>query len=115
MPILNAVKRRMIEHLSTLVNELHIGTDGTVATVDDGGVRSLAKVTPIVRILDDNSLLIEGSFDATHIYNTSVQEVYIQYRDSTTGEFIPVYRTAVNPFTKDAQSEVKFSFVLEVE
>ena len=39
MPILHAVKRRMIEHLSTLINELHIGTDGTVATVDDGGVR----------------------------------------------------------------------------
>ena len=115
MPILNAVKRRLVEHLSTLVNELHIGTDGTMATVDDGGVRSLAKITPIVRILDDNSLMIEGSFDATHIYNDNIQEVYIQYRDSITGEFIPVYRTAINPFIKDAQSEVKFSFILEVE
>ena len=115
MPILNSVKRRLVEHLSTLVNELHIGTDGTMATVDDGGVRSLAKVTPVVRILDDNSILIEGSFDASHIYNDDIQEVYIQYRDSTTGEFIPVYRTALNPFIKDAQSEVKFSFILEVE
>lgn len=115
MPMLSAVKRRLVEHLSTLVNELHIGSDGTVASVDDGGVRSLAVITPTVRILDDVSLLIEGTFDATHIYTTDVQEVYLQYRDSTTGEFIPVYRTALPAFTKDGQNEVKFSFILEVE
>ena len=115
MPMLNSIKRRLVEHLSGLVNELHIGSDGTVASVDDGGSRTLATVTPTVRILDDNSLLIEGTFDSSHIYSTNIKEVYIQYRDATTGEFIPVYRTALNPFIKDAQSEVKFSFILEVE
>ena len=73
MPVLNSVKRKMIEHLSTLINELHIGSDGTVATVDDGGVRSLATTTPTVRILDDNSLLVEGSFDTSHIYGSDVE------------------------------------------
>ena len=29
MPILNGVKRRLTEHFATLVNELHIGSDGT--------------------------------------------------------------------------------------
>jgi len=99
MPMLNAIKRRMIEQLSTLVNELHIGSDGTIASVDDGGVRSLATVTPTLTVLDDTSLLIEGTFDATHIYSTDVQEVYLQYRDATTGEFVPVYRTAIPSFT----------------
>jgi len=115
MPMLNTIKRRMIEHLSTLVNELHIGSDGTVASIDDGGARTLATVIPNVRILDDTSLLIEGSFDSSHIYSLDVEEVYLQYRDSVTGEFIPVYRTALPAFTKDGQNEVKFSFILEVE
>lgn len=115
MPMLNSIKRRLVEHLSGLVNELHIGSDGTVASVDDGGSRTLATVTPTVRILDDNSLLIEGTFDSSHIYSTNVQEVYLQYKDATTGEFIPVYRTALPAFTKDGQNEVKFSFILEVE
>jgi len=48
MPMLNTIKRRMIEHLSTLVNELHIGSDGTVASIDDGGARTLATVIPNV-------------------------------------------------------------------
>jgi len=115
MPMLNAIKRRMIEQLSTLVNELHIGSDGTIASVDDGGVRSLATVTPTLTVLDDTSLLIEGTFDASHIYSTDVQEVYLQYRDATTGEFVPVYRTAIPSFTKNGQNEVRFSFILEVE
>jgi len=115
MPMLNSVKRRLVEHLATLVNELHIGSDGTLATESDGGVRSLATVTPIVRVMDDNSLSVEGTFDSTHIYSSQVQEVYLQYRDSTTGEFIPIYRTAIPPFIKDGQNEVQFSFILEVE
>tara|TARA_Y100001951_G_C11283355_1_gene266941 strand:+ start:1150 stop:1497 length:348 start_codon:yes stop_codon:yes gene_type:complete len=115
MPMLNAIKRRLIEQLSTLVNELHIGSDGTIASVDDGGVRSLATVSPTLTVLDDTSLLIEGTFDASHIYSADVQEVYLQYRDATTGEFVPVYRTAIPAFTKNGQNEVRFSFILEVE
>lgn len=115
MPILNSVKRKMIEHLSTLINELHIGSDGTIATVDDGGVRSLATTTPTLRILDDSTLLVEGSFDSSHIYEANIEEVYLQYRDSTTGEFIPVYRTAIPSFTKGSNNEVQFSFILEVQ
>ena len=106
MPMLNSIKRRLIEHLATLVNELHIGSDGTLATESDGGARSLASITPTV---------VEGTFDTTHIYSTQVQEVYLQYKDSITGEFIPVYRTAIPSFTKDGQNEVQFSFILEVE
>ena len=94
MPVLNSVKRRMVEHLASLVNELHLGSDGTIATEDDGGARTLSSVTPTVRI---------------------IQEVYLQYKDGTTGEFIPVYRTSLPPFSKSAQNEVQFSFILEVD
>jgi len=115
MPLLNSIKRRMVEHLATLVNELHIGSDGTVATADDGGARTLATITPNVRVIDDNSILVEGAFNTSHVYATDVQEVYLQYRDATTGEFIPVFRAAIPPFTKGSNNEVEFSFILEVD
>jgi len=115
MPILNGVKRRLTEHFATLVNELHIGSDGTQASADDGGARSLAKVTPTVVIIDDQTLLVEGTFGITHSFATDVQEVYLQYRDPITGEFVPVYRTDVTNITKNTQNELRFSFLLEVE
>jgi len=115
MPVLNAAKRRLVEYLASLINELHIGSDGTVATDSDGGVRSLGVITPTVRILDDSSVSIEGFFDATYIFAQDVQEVYLQYRDASTGEFIPVYRVSIPPITKNGQNEIHFSFILEVD
>ena len=115
MPVLNSIKRRMIEHLSTLVNELHIGSDGTDAREDDGGARTLASITPTVTIIDDQSLRVEGVFDTSYVFNSNVQEVYLQYKDPSTGEFVPIYRAAIEPFLKTAQNEIAFSFVLEVE
>lgn len=115
MPVLNSVKRRLVEHLATLVNQLHIGSDGTEASANDGGVRSLAVITPRVRILDDLSLQVDGTFDTGHIYTSQVQEVYLQYKDPTTGEFVPIYRAAIEPYDKDATTEVSFSFILEVD
>ena len=56
MPMLNAVKRRLIEHLATSITEVHIGSDGTVATSEDGGARPLARPTPRIQIIDDTSL-----------------------------------------------------------
>ena len=114
MPVLNSVKRRLIEHLATLVNELHIGSDGSVATSDDGGARTLAKITPRVQIVDDSTLLVEGAFNTSYVYAAQVQEVYLQYRAPATGEFVPVYRADIHPFTKNAQNEVRFAFLLEV-
>ena len=115
MPMLNSIKRRLVEPLATLVNELHIGSDGTAASADDGGARTLASITPTVRIIDDTSILVEGSFTVNHVFSDSVQEVYLQYKDPSTGEFIPVYRADIQPFTKNAQNEVLFSFILELD
>ena len=68
MPMLNAVKRRLVENLAGLVNELHIGSDGTVASSEDGGARTIARVSPTVTIIDDSSILIEGSFNTSHVF-----------------------------------------------
>lgn len=115
MPVLNSIKRRLIEHLASLVNELHIGSDGTEATANDGGARTMGSITPTVTIIDDSALQVDGTFDATHIYSSSIQEVYLQYKDPSTNEFVPIYRTAIEPFVKNASSEIAFSFILELE
>ena len=115
MPMLNSVKRRLVENLAGLINELHIGSDGTVASSEDGGARTLARASPTVTIIDDNSVLVEGSFNTSHVYTTPIKEIYIQYKDATTGEFVPVYRANINPFTKNAQNEVRFSFIMELD
>jgi|TARA_R110002051_G_scaffold323669_1_gene418040 hypothetical protein len=115
MPILNSVKRRLIETLAGLVNELHIGSDGTVASADDGGARTLARVSPTVTIVDDNSILVEGTFNTSHVYSSPIKEIYLQYKDPTTSEFVPVYRADIHSFTKSAQNEVRFSFILELD
>lgn len=115
MPMLNTVKRRLVEHLATLVNELHIGSDGTEASANDGGARTLGMITPTVKILDDLSLQVDGTFDTTYIYSSNVQEVYLQYKDPTTGEFVPIYRAAIDPLVKSASSEISFSFIMEVD
>mgnify|MGYP001167616009 FL=1 len=115
MPVLNHVRRRLVDHFATLVNELHIGSDGTVATSEDGGARTLDKITPRVEVLDDRTILVEGVFDTSYVYTTDIQEVYLQYKDPSTGEFVPVFRMDINPITKNAQTELRFSFLLEVE
>jgi hypothetical protein len=115
MPMLNAVKRRLVENLAGLVNELHIGSDGTVASSEDGGARTIARVSPTVTIIDDSSILVEGSFNTSHVYSSPIKEVYLQYKDPTTGEFVPVYRADINPLTKNAQNEVRFSFIMELD
>mgnify|MGYP003627825276 FL=1 len=115
MPILNSIKRRLIENLAGLVNELHIGSDGTVASSDDGGARTLARVSPTVTIIDDSSILVEGTFNTSHVYSSPIKEIYLQYKDPSTSEFVPVYRADINGFSKTAQNEVRFSFILELD
>jgi len=83
MPMLNAVKRRLVEHLATLVNELHVGSDGTIATSEDGGARTLARIVPRVQIIDDTSILVEGVLNASHVFAKPIQEVYLQYKDAS--------------------------------
>ena len=73
MPMLNAVKRRLVEHLATLVNELHVGSDGTIATSEDGGARTLARVVPRVQIIDDTSILVEGVLNASHVLQSTYE------------------------------------------
>ena len=50
MPVLNHAKRFLVEQLAAKINQMVIGSDGTQATADDGGARTLAKIVPTVRV-----------------------------------------------------------------
>tara|TARA_R100000152_G_C6639947_1_gene84859 strand:+ start:282 stop:632 length:351 start_codon:yes stop_codon:yes gene_type:complete len=115
MPVLNHAKRFLVEQLAAKINQMVIGSDGTQATADDGGARALARIVPNVRVLDDQTILVEGRFDTTYSFNASqVQEVLLQHHDVTTGAFIPVYRTDVRAITKSAQNELRITLLIEV-
>ena len=86
-----------------------------MASSEDGGARTIARISPTVTIIDDSSILVEGSFNTSHVYSSPIKEVYLQYKDPTTGEFVPVYRADINPLTKNAQNEVRFSFIMELD
>jgi len=115
MPVLNHAKRFMVEQLAGKINQMVIGSDGTQATADDGGARTLAKITPTVRVIDDQTILVEGRFGTTHAFDTaSVQEVLLQHHDPTTSSFIPIYRTDIRSITKSEQNELRISLIIEV-
>lgn len=115
MPVLNHAKRFMVEQLAAKINQMVIGSDGTQATADDGGARALAKVTPTVRVIDDQTILVEGRFGTTYAFDSAtVQEVLLQHYDSTTSSFIPIYRTDIRSITKSEQNELRISLIIEV-
>lgn len=115
MPVLNHARRFLVEQLAAKINQMVIGSDGTQATTDDGGARTLAKITPNVRVLDDQTILVEGRFGTQYSFDSAdIQEVFLQHRDTTTGEFIPIYRTDIRAITKNAQNELRITLLIEV-
>jgi len=120
MPMLNHARRFLVEELAAKINQMVIGSDGTAASSDDGGARALARVVPNVRVLDDQTILVEGTFGTTYSFDAAdVQEIVLQYKNEATagtgaGEFIPIYRTDIKAITKTAQNEIRISLILEV-
>jgi len=115
MPVLNHARRFLTEQLAAKINEMVIGSDGTQASADDGGARTLAKITPLVRVIDDQTILVEGRFGTTYNFNASdVQEIVLQYRDASDGSFIPIYRTDIRSITKNTQNEIRITLLIEV-
>jgi hypothetical protein len=115
MPVLNHAKRFLVEQLAAKINQMVIGSDGTQATADDGGARTLAKIVPTVRVLDDQTILVEGRFGPEHAFDKAqVQEVLLQHKDPTSNSFIPIYRTDIRAITKSAQNEMRITLIVEV-
>ena len=61
MPVSDHIKRVLLDTLVSNINEMVIGFDGTPATSSDGATgRPALTINPTVRIVDDNTILVEG-------------------------------------------------------
>ena len=61
MPLLNEGTRFLVDTLKDRINEVVFGFDGTLATQQDGGIGNPAVVvTPNVKVIDDNTLMVEA-------------------------------------------------------
>tara|TARA_Y100001938_G_scaffold143297_1_gene215861 strand:+ start:339 stop:665 length:327 start_codon:yes stop_codon:yes gene_type:complete len=106
----------MVDMLKSRINEVVFGFDGTVATQSDGGIGKPAiTVTPKVRVLDDNSLLVEAQLSLDTSFTQPLREVVIQYKnpnDST--DTTTFFRYTYNSLNKTTNNEVHFSTIIEV-
>tara|TARA_R100001443_G_scaffold42339_1_gene55715 strand:- start:247 stop:603 length:357 start_codon:yes stop_codon:yes gene_type:complete len=116
MPLLNEGTRFLVDTLKDRINEVVFGFDGTLATQQDGGIGNPAVVvTPSVKVIDDNTLMVEASVPLSTAFTRPLREVVIRYKnpsDSTdTTDFM---RYTYNAIEKTSNNEIQFSALIEV-
>tara|TARA_R100001594_G_scaffold98672_1_gene133142 strand:+ start:1934 stop:2290 length:357 start_codon:yes stop_codon:yes gene_type:complete len=116
VPLLNEGARYLVDTLKSRINEVVFGFDGTVATAQDGGIGQPAvMVTPNVRVIDDNTLIVQAKLALDTTFTKPLKEVVIRYKnpaDSTdTTDFM---RYTYNAINKNSNNEIEFSAVIEV-
>ena len=116
MPLLDEGTRIMIDTLKDRINEVVFGFDGTIATQQDGGIGNPATVvTPTVRVIDDNTLVVEAKLALDTSFTRPLKEVVVRYKnpaDSTdTTDFM---RYTYNAIEKTNNNEIQFSAIIEV-
>jgi|TARA_R100001510_G_scaffold54516_1_gene57320 hypothetical protein len=116
LPLLNEGTRYLIDTLKSRINEVVFGFDGTIATQEDGGIGNPATVvTPNIRVVDDNTLIVEAKLALDTSFTRPLREVVIRYKnpsDSTdTTDFM---RYTYNSIQKNNNNEIVFSAVIEV-
>ena len=113
MPASDHLKRLMVETIASNINEMVIGFDGTPATSSDGAAgRPATTITPTVTILDNATLLVEGTLTTATSYDETLKEVYVQLR-GTTG-FTPITRHVFRPIQKSSNNEITLQIIIEV-
>lgn len=114
MPANDHLKRLMIETIASNINEMVIGFDSTPATSSDGSAgRPAITLTPTIRIMDNSTLLVEGSLTVADEFDESLKEVYVQLRGGS--DFTPITRHVFRPIKKTANNEIVFQLMLEVK
>jgi hypothetical protein len=104
----------MIETIANNINEMTIGFDGTPATSSDGAAgRPAVTITPTVKILDNATLLVEGTLTTADSFDESLKEVYVQLRGAT--GFTPITRHVFRPISKNTNNELMIQLIVEVK
>jgi hypothetical protein len=104
----------VIETIASNINEMVIGFDSTPATSSDGSAgRPAITITPTVRIMDNSTLLVEGSLTTADTFDETLKEVFVQLRG--TSGFTPITRHVFNPIKKTSTNEVVIQLMIEVK
>ena len=113
MPSSDHLKRLMIETIADNINEMVIGFDGTPATSSDGAAgRPAVTIKPTIKILDNATLLVEGTLTTADSFDESLKEVHVQLRG--TSGFTPITRHVFRPITKSSTNELILQLIIEV-
>ena len=114
MPSSDHLRRLMIETIADNINEMVIGFDGTPATSSDGAAgRPAVTIKPTVKIMDNATLLVEGTITSAVSYDETLKEVFVQLRGSN--GFTPITRHVFRPILKTTKNEIKLQLVIEVQ
>jgi len=114
MPASDHLKRLMIETIASNINEMVIGYDGTPATSSDGAAgRPALILTPSIKILDNATLLVEGTLTTADSFDETLKEVYVQLRG--TDGFTPITRHVFRPILKSSSNEIIIQLIVEVK
>jgi len=114
MPASDHLKRLMIETIASSINEMVIGYDGTPATSSDGAAgRPALTITPSIKILDNATLLVEGTLTTADSFDETLKEVYVQLRG--TNGFTPITRHVFRPILKSSSNEINIQLIVEVK
>ena len=116
MPLLNQGIRYMIDTLKSRINEVVFGFGGTLANQDDtGAAQPAVVVTPVVRVIDDNTLSVEAKLPLSTTFNVPLREVVIQYKNPTDAtDVTALARYTYDSITKTTDNEIFFSAIIEV-
>ena len=117
MPLLVETHRFLTETLADKINEMVFGFDGSPATSEDGGAgRPAHVVTPIVKVLDEHTIAVEGKIGTSVTFDNPLQEVILRYTNpSDSTDTMPIFRYTIQPVTKTSGNELKFSLLVEVK
>ena len=63
-------------------------------------------------VIDDSTLLVEGTLGTEHSFSEALKEVYVQFKGSDS--FTPMSRHVIAPVTKNSGNEMKIQILIEV-
>lgn len=114
MPVSDHLKRALLDTIVSNINEMVIGFDGTPSTTTDGAAgRPAIVLNPSVRIVDQNTVLVEGFIPASESFDETLKEVFVQLRG--TSSFTPIARHTIAPVIKTTSNEIRIQLLIEVK
>ena len=98
-----------MDKLAEEITQVVFGFDGGIATSEDGGAgRPAVTVTPVVRIVDDNTISVEAKLTTTDSFAYLSERYVFAQADRA------LFRYTYDAITKSSDTELIFSTIIEV-